>query len=174
MIRRLLALSVLAGACVLGGTAILAQQDAPRLRGPEPFTREIAAPPMQRQVTDDVRRVFLGLVRQNTDVTRTVYDVAVRQQEAIGREEEARSGPAPACSARVRDVKVHDRRRYCANGCGDRDRIGVQQLRVGGRSRMSRVGVHLSDRWGRLTTFQAFPFGRPCAKAPTRTVMAMS
>ena len=56
MIRRLLALSVLAGACVLGGTAILAQQDAPRLRGPEPFTREIAAPPMQRQVTDDVRR----------------------------------------------------------------------------------------------------------------------
>ena len=30
--------------------------DAPRLKGPEPFTRETPAPPMQRQVTDDVRR----------------------------------------------------------------------------------------------------------------------
>ena len=39
--------------CLAAGT-ILAQ-DAPRLRGPDPFTREIQAPPMQRQVTDDVR-----------------------------------------------------------------------------------------------------------------------
>lgn len=39
--------------CLTAG-AILAQ-DAPRLRGPEPFTREVPAPPMQRQVTDDVR-----------------------------------------------------------------------------------------------------------------------
>ncbi|MEE1609825.1 nitrate reductase cytochrome c-type subunit [Microvirga sp. CF3016] len=39
--------------CLAAG-AILAQ-DAPRLRGPEPFTKEIPAPPMQRQVTDDVR-----------------------------------------------------------------------------------------------------------------------
>ena len=31
-------------------------QDAPRLTGPEPFTRETPAPPMQRQITDDVRR----------------------------------------------------------------------------------------------------------------------
>jgi cytochrome c-type protein NapB len=31
-------------------------RDAPRLRGPEPFTREVPAPPMQRQITDDVRR----------------------------------------------------------------------------------------------------------------------
>lgn len=53
---RLLVLAVLAGACAFGATAILAQQDAPRLRGPEPFTREVAAPPMQRQIADDVRR----------------------------------------------------------------------------------------------------------------------
>jgi cytochrome c-type protein NapB len=39
--------------CLAAG-AILAQ-DAPRLRGPDPFTRETPAPPMQRQVTDDVR-----------------------------------------------------------------------------------------------------------------------
>jgi nitrate reductase (cytochrome), electron transfer subunit len=39
--------------CLVAG-AILAQ-DAPRLRGPDPFTRETPAPPMQRQVTDDVR-----------------------------------------------------------------------------------------------------------------------
>ncbi|WP_262029254.1 nitrate reductase cytochrome c-type subunit [Microvirga sp. Mcv34] len=39
--------------CLTAG-AILAQ-DAPRLRGPDPFTREIPPPPMQRQVTDDVR-----------------------------------------------------------------------------------------------------------------------
>ena len=31
-------------------------RDAPRLKGPEPFTREMPAPPMQRQITDDVRR----------------------------------------------------------------------------------------------------------------------
>jgi nitrate reductase (cytochrome), electron transfer subunit len=41
------------GPCLAAG-AILAQ-DAPRLRGPEPFTKETPAPPMQRQVTDDVR-----------------------------------------------------------------------------------------------------------------------
>jgi nitrate reductase cytochrome c-type subunit len=47
--------------CLFAG-ALFAQQiggpgrDAPRLKGPEPFTRETPAPPMQRQVTDDVRR----------------------------------------------------------------------------------------------------------------------
>ncbi|MDR7036007.1 cytochrome c-type protein NapB [Methylobacterium sp. BE186] len=46
--------------CLFAG-ALLAQvggpgRDAPRLKGPEPFTRETAAPPMQRQITDDVRR----------------------------------------------------------------------------------------------------------------------
>jgi cytochrome c-type protein NapB len=41
------------GPCLAAG-AILAQ-DAPRLRGPMPFTEEVPAPPMQRQVTDDVR-----------------------------------------------------------------------------------------------------------------------
>jgi nitrate reductase (cytochrome), electron transfer subunit len=59
--RRLVLLAVLAASpCLLAGA--LAQQiggpgrDAPRLKGPEPFTREVAAPPMQRQITDDVRR----------------------------------------------------------------------------------------------------------------------
>lgn len=40
-------------ACVGGGA--LYAQDAPRLRGPDPFTREQAAPPMPRPVTNDVR-----------------------------------------------------------------------------------------------------------------------
>jgi nitrate reductase (cytochrome), electron transfer subunit len=48
----LLAAATLAPCFVAG--ALLAQ-DAPRLRGPEPFTREIPAPPMQRAVTNDVR-----------------------------------------------------------------------------------------------------------------------
>jgi cytochrome c-type protein NapB len=39
---------------VAGG--MLLAQEAPRLKGPEPFTREAPAPPMQREVTDDVRR----------------------------------------------------------------------------------------------------------------------
>ena len=39
--------------CFFAG-ALLAQ-DAPRLRGPEPFTREAPAPPMQRAITNDVR-----------------------------------------------------------------------------------------------------------------------
>ena len=38
----------------LGAGALLAQ-DAPRLRGPEPFTREGPAPPVPRAVTNDVR-----------------------------------------------------------------------------------------------------------------------
>jgi cytochrome c-type protein NapB len=38
-------------------TALLAQGvDAPRLRGPDPFTRETAAPALPRPVTDDIRR----------------------------------------------------------------------------------------------------------------------
>lgn len=41
------------GACLANG--LLFAQDAARLRGPEPFTREIAAPPIQSQVTNDVR-----------------------------------------------------------------------------------------------------------------------
>ena len=48
-------LLVAVGCCAFAST--LLAQDAPRLRGPEPFTKETAAPPMQRQVTDDVRRV---------------------------------------------------------------------------------------------------------------------
>jgi cytochrome c-type protein NapB len=52
--RRIVFLSLLSVVPCLAAGVILAQ-DAPRLRGPEPFTREIPAPPMQRQVTDDVR-----------------------------------------------------------------------------------------------------------------------
>jgi nitrate reductase cytochrome c-type subunit len=54
MMRRLL-LSACAGAACLVAGALFAQE-APRLTGPEPFTKETPAPPMQRQVTDDVRR----------------------------------------------------------------------------------------------------------------------
>ena len=55
MMRRLL-LSGWAGAACLVAGALFAQ-DAPRLTGPQPFTKETPAPPMQRQVTDDVRRM---------------------------------------------------------------------------------------------------------------------
>ncbi|MBB5696377.1 nitrate reductase cytochrome c-type subunit [Muricoccus pecuniae] len=51
--RPRLLITVMVAAC-LGAGALLAQ-DAPRLRGPEPFTQEQAAPPMQRAVTNDVR-----------------------------------------------------------------------------------------------------------------------
>lgn len=53
MRRGVFALLIGIGPCLTAG-AIFAQ-DAPRLRGPEPFTQDIPAPPMQRQVTDDVR-----------------------------------------------------------------------------------------------------------------------
>jgi nitrate reductase cytochrome c-type subunit len=54
VIRRVLS-SALAGlACLAAG--VLFAQEAPRLTGPTPFTKETPAPPMQRQVTDDVRR----------------------------------------------------------------------------------------------------------------------
>lgn len=53
MRRSVFAILIGIGPCLAAG-AIFAQ-DAPRLRGPEPFTDEIPAPPMQRQVTDDVR-----------------------------------------------------------------------------------------------------------------------
>ena len=52
--RRIVFLSLLSVVPCLAAGVILAQ-DAPRLRGPEPFTEEVPAPPMQRQVTDDVR-----------------------------------------------------------------------------------------------------------------------
>ncbi len=49
--------AVAAGAVVLAASAgALFAQEAPRLTGPAPFTKEAAAPPMQRQITDDVRR----------------------------------------------------------------------------------------------------------------------
>jgi len=53
MRRGVFAILIGIGPCLAAG-AIFAQ-DAPRLRGPTPFTEEIPAPPMQRQVTDDVR-----------------------------------------------------------------------------------------------------------------------
>lgn len=48
-------LSAFTSAACLAAVALLAQE-APRLTGPEPFTKEIPAPPMHRQVTDDVQR----------------------------------------------------------------------------------------------------------------------
>lgn len=51
---RIAAVAVALLVAVSGG-ALLAQ-DAPRLTGPTPFTKEQPAPPMHRQVTDDVRR----------------------------------------------------------------------------------------------------------------------
>ncbi len=52
--RRHFALAAAALApCFVAG-ALLAQ-DPPRLRGPEPFTRDAPAPPMQRAITNDVR-----------------------------------------------------------------------------------------------------------------------
>ena len=60
--KRLVLLSALAGLPCLFAGALFAQQiggpglDAPRLKGPEPFTRETPAPAIQRQITDDVRR----------------------------------------------------------------------------------------------------------------------
>ncbi|KAA2212987.1 nitrate reductase cytochrome c-type subunit [Teichococcus oryzae] len=51
--RPRLLFTAMAVAC-LGAGALLAQ-DAPRLRGPDPFTREQAAPPMQRPITNDIR-----------------------------------------------------------------------------------------------------------------------
>jgi len=53
MMRPLLLSAFAAWACLVVGAAA---QDAPRLTGPTPFTKEAAAPPMQRQVTDDIRR----------------------------------------------------------------------------------------------------------------------
>ena len=52
--RRLAFACLLSLAPCLTAGVILAQE-APRLRGPDPFTKEIPAPPMQRQVTNDVR-----------------------------------------------------------------------------------------------------------------------
>ncbi len=52
------AIAVAVVAFGLFADATLAQQsaDAPRLTGPTPFTKETPAPPVQRQITDDVRR----------------------------------------------------------------------------------------------------------------------
>jgi nitrate reductase (cytochrome), electron transfer subunit len=56
MMRRRLA--PLALVLLLAGPAALAQRlpDAPRLTGPEPFTEETPAPPLRREMADDLRR----------------------------------------------------------------------------------------------------------------------
>ena len=51
--RRLPLLTAALAGCLVAGT--LVAQDAPRLTGPEPFTREQPAPPMQRAITNGVR-----------------------------------------------------------------------------------------------------------------------
>ena len=53
---RPLVLAALATAATLVASIVLGQE-ATRLTGPTPFTKETAAPPMQRQLTDDVRRM---------------------------------------------------------------------------------------------------------------------
>ncbi|MGG5819675.1 nitrate reductase cytochrome c-type subunit [Falsiroseomonas sp. HW251] len=45
--------AALVALCIVAGG--LMAQDAPRLRGPEPFTTEAPAPPLPRPVTNDVR-----------------------------------------------------------------------------------------------------------------------
>lgn len=52
---RILLAAVAAAVPVLLAGGLLAQ-DAPRLTGPTPFLQEQPAPPMHRQVTDDVRK----------------------------------------------------------------------------------------------------------------------
>jgi nitrate reductase (cytochrome), electron transfer subunit len=52
--KRILHVALLSVVPCLTAGVILAQ-DAPRLRGPEPFTKEVPAPPMQRQITNDLR-----------------------------------------------------------------------------------------------------------------------
>jgi nitrate reductase (cytochrome), electron transfer subunit len=56
MMRRRLA--PLALVLLLAAPAALAQRlpDAPRLTGPEPFTEETPAPPLRREMADDLRR----------------------------------------------------------------------------------------------------------------------
>ena len=60
--KRIVLLSVARRLAVLAGGSARRSRSAdpavthPRLKGPEPFTRETPAPPMQRQITDDVRR----------------------------------------------------------------------------------------------------------------------
>lgn len=46
---------LVAAAALVLGTGALFAQDAPRLRGPQPFTQEAPAPPVPRAVTNDVR-----------------------------------------------------------------------------------------------------------------------
>ena len=53
MIRALFLSLVAAG---LFGATLLFAQDAPRLRGPEPFTKEVAAPAIQQAISNDLRR----------------------------------------------------------------------------------------------------------------------
>ncbi|MBR0648606.1 nitrate reductase cytochrome c-type subunit [Roseomonas terrae] len=53
MRKRLLPAAVVLAPLALAGA--LMAQDAPRLRGPEPFTEEQDAPPMARPITNDVR-----------------------------------------------------------------------------------------------------------------------
>jgi len=53
MRRPLLVFAALVAPCLVAGA--LMAQDAPRLRGPEPFTTEAPAPPLPRPVTNDVR-----------------------------------------------------------------------------------------------------------------------
>jgi nitrate reductase cytochrome c-type subunit len=72
--RRLIALAALAGALVFG-LAVVAQ-DAPRLRGPQPFTEQVPAPPMQRQVADDVRRAR-GFPEQPPVIPHTIEGYAL-------------------------------------------------------------------------------------------------
>ena len=52
--KRIAALAAMAALPILIAGALYAQ-DAPRLRGPEPFSKETPAPPIQRPVTNDVR-----------------------------------------------------------------------------------------------------------------------
>jgi nitrate reductase cytochrome c-type subunit len=55
IVGQVFSLATLAAFLVMAAGTLFAQ-DAPRLRGPEPFTKEVPAPPVQRQVTDDVLR----------------------------------------------------------------------------------------------------------------------
>ena len=110
----------------------VAELDRRQVRRRNPDDRDVGVPIL----TDEVRRAFAAVGQRDLDRRRAVHDVAVGEDEAVGREHEPRSAaglrPRALLGAGGTDVDADDGRRDAVDGVDDRPRVGVEQFVIRG------------------------------------------
>ena len=106
-----------------------------RMAGRNPHDREVRV----RIVADGICPHAVSVDVADADLTCTMHDVAVGQQQTIRREQKSGACTVPrALSIRLCDLEVHHRRCHTPRRRNDGLRVGIEESRVGGLDRRAR------------------------------------